>query len=135
MQEEGPPSDQPVHKKGRATSVRTAPDPRSKSVNDRLNWNGKQGGGSEGQNQQIWRPTGRVHGTPAKTMDYQCSEDSQLNQSKRRRSSTSGEKSSKRTQVDSGESKHHSPSVFERLGISGEGRVNGDKRGSNEKTK
>jgi len=133
--DEGAPSDQPMQKKSRISSSKSAPAQRTTSAKDRPNWNGKHGGISASQSQQIWRPTGRVQDTPAKNMAYQGSEDLQTNLSKKSRSSTSGGKSNKRARVESGESKQHSPFVFERLGNLGDGALSAERRGSNEKTK
>lgn len=68
-------------------------------------------------------------------MDSQGNDDLQLNQSKRRRSSTSGEKANKKARLGSGEKFQHSPSVFERLGNNVEGVKNMERRGSNEKSR
>ncbi|KAG7583713.1 Reverse transcriptase domain [Arabidopsis suecica] len=65
---------------------------------------------------QEWRPKVRGADTSRNTNELNCPEEASVPPSKRRRSRSGGERTSKKARLGSGEKSHISPSFFERLG-------------------
>lgn len=117
---------QPMNMRKSVLSAPPEPVVRHKSVKDRLQWS-SQGERRRGQVvQQEWRPKERMDESVSLVKEQHSRGEATPSLSKRRRLSGSEERQPKKAKIGSSGKKSKSPSVFERLGNSGDKANSGD---------
>lgn len=111
----------------------SGPGPKARSARERIQWTNRGNRGAKGKTatvQQVWKQKERVGESSAKEEALKISDEIVVPASKRRRLSGSSERQPKKAKIGSAEKANPSPSVFQRLGHSGD-KANSGERAEN----